>query len=167
MQSRKLVPLLLLLGLTAGVSTGRAQQNCGELCERCGIFQYQGHTTTSLDRYDKNCNGGTVCTGCQFSVSDHTPEVEYIVRNVQSLPAADLRLFVRKYAHRLLLNRSRSLLVVQGNRCDPQSIESVVFLSPDKASALDVLGVRSLEEALATGRYGASSPPAAATPRLP
>ncbi len=96
---------------------------------------------------------GWYCGRCMLSVSESDPDAARLAERVLGLPTARLTRVVAEYRDRLLLDRSRSLLVVLGTACDAQALAGMVILPSEKAEAFERLGVKQLGEFLRRSTY--------------
>jgi hypothetical protein len=121
---------------------------------------HQGGNLISFGNYSKYCFWWTedcvLCNPGPDLVSDNGAEVEELISAIRTLPAAQLAGFVEVYAHRLLLSPTRNLVVIQGNRCDPLALASVLFVSPETSRVLQTHGLRLLDDFLKESAQGES-----------
>lgn len=153
MLNRKLLiaSVALLCPLALDAPAVLAQTDCGTQCVSCGTGKYEGRNYDPSGSHNMNCGSGTWCDACPFAVSETTAGAEELVESLRAGPAWKLRAVVQRHRDRLLLHRPRSLLVIQGTVCDPQALDAVVPLSPERLDALQTLGVMSLEHFLDRG----------------
>lgn len=161
-----IVPFFLVALLAVAATPAQAQFDCGRDCKSCGFMRYEGFNYSAFGEYDMDCSWhSTTCEngicGPQ-SVSDQAPVAVEIAKIVRSLGPTHLAAAMERYGDRLLLNRSRNLLVVLGTQCNSRALQDVIFLSPDNAEVFASLGIRSLEEFLAS-----EPPPLEAVSSLP
>jgi hypothetical protein len=127
-------------------------QDCGDICKDCGWFRWEGIDYNQNGPHHMNCNTlSSYCTGCELPlISDGRPDAQTVAALLLSASMSNLAAVVEKYGDRLLLNRSRNVLVVQGTSCSDETFATVVFLAAERAKALHKLGIRSLKEFLRT-----------------
>jgi hypothetical protein len=157
--SLRLLAVAWLFAATTGVSPAGAQQDCGTTCHACGLG-YEGRGYQENGPYDMQCfDFVPYCVACRPPddpgglVADHSLSAKHIVNLVTSTPAGELGTVLERYRSRVLFSPKRNLLVVQGNRCDPEVLEAVLFVTEEKAKELQRLNLRRLEDiAPATSR---------------
>lgn len=88
-----------------------------------------------------------------WACSGDPETVALVIRGLERGPADALATLVREHGPRLLVHGRRNLVAVQEG-CDGTAVRALVFLPPDRVSALRRLGVRSLEAFLSERATG-------------
>lgn len=147
MTKRLLFLSLMLLVPGAIIPLGLMGQDdwCGTECVDC-FYGVMGKNAISIGIWAPYCMPfDEVCPSCYPQlVKDGSTEVERVANMIRALPAAGMGELVEEFGDRLLVSPDRNLLVIQGNGCDPEVLSSVLFVSQERARALETLGVRNL-----------------------
>lgn len=146
-----LAAICACLGLMLSSTPATAQQarDCGTVCHWCGIFGWEGRTWAANGDYDMTCYEQLPdCVACSHPemVGDDTPAAARIIDVVKATSDVRLAAALKPYRDRLLWSPVRHLIVVQGNSCDAKALAAVVFVDPQKAGAIQRLGLRVLEK---------------------
>jgi hypothetical protein len=168
-------PFFIIASLIAAGSgfrtdpTIRRVDGCQRLCLECpGIWNYGaggGPLKPGVDMvpYSPVCTGElhAWCDACPWDGSP-LPEsysgqtAEAVWTKIRAASGTHLTEVLGANRHRLLLDAERNLLVIQGSRCNTQTLELMVFLTPALAQEISGADLGSLAHFLARERVVAA-----------
>jgi len=149
------------LGLTLVLATpGQAfsqEYECDSTgCEDsllCGPPYKVGDGQTCLHCHNTYSSGRPCAYQCEWCgdqlVADAIPSAKEIVDALESASGGGLGEVVDQHGQRMLLHAARNMVVVTGG-CSGQELSTIVDISEARTRRMEALGVRSLEEYLAS-----------------
>lgn len=136
----------VLVGALAVSRPMIAQQDCGLGCRDCASQGWEGYIYNPQGPYHMTCLvTEESCYGCGTRVANSAAVSARSVAEVLStVGEREMAAVVAAYGFRILVDEVRGLAVVQGQSCNPEGIETVVFLTTNKVRALRDAGAGSL-----------------------
>lgn len=145
---------VVVIAVAVSNATPVSAQLCvDDLCVKCGNgnLSHQGMAAETGSEYSIECPTSETswCVACHPElVSEFAAADQALLDAIKAGATDGLLALVNRHRDRLLLSTEQHLIVVQGNGCDADAFNSVIFLPEKVEEHIAALRLRSLEKYL-------------------